>query len=67
MRFWIDVRLATEAGETVRRQRVSGELRGEDFEALNGKMVQCLEDVAVRYELEEDRSQVGFGAPQAAG
>ena len=59
MKFWLDVRLATEAGETVRRQRVAGEMRAEDFDKLGEKMVECLAGLSETFTCEEDRVKVG--------
>ena len=62
MKFWIDLRLATDAGETVQRVRVSGSIRGADFEILNDKVIECLEGIGASFDREQDRTQIGAPA-----
>jgi len=66
MQFWIDMRLATDGGESVKRQRLTGEIRPEDFSEFCGNMVACLHKCAPDFESEEDSAQVGVGQATAA-
>jgi len=61
MKFWVDMRLATDAGETIKRRRCYGDMSPEDFENLCKEMGECLTDLAMTCEIEEDRTQVGVG------
>ena len=66
MRFWIDMRLATAGGESVKRHRLAGEMHPEDFSELCAKMIACLDECAPDFEFEQDRERVGLGADVAA-
>ena len=59
MKFWLDLRLATEAGETIKRHRVSGWIPQDNFGAFVNRLLHCLGEYSPSFECEEDRSQVG--------
>jgi len=62
MKFWMDVRLATEAGETVQRRRISGSMANDKYEAFMDRLLTCLGEYSPVYGCEEDRSLVGGSA-----
>lgn len=59
MKFWLDLRLATAAGETIQRKRISGSISNDKYEAFVDTLVHCLGDYSPAYECEDDRSLVG--------
>lgn len=66
MRFWVDLRLATTAGETVRRKRVSGVISQDEFDAFGQELMDCLKAHSPLYECEDDRGQIGTTGSAAA-
>ena len=60
MQFWVDMRLATEGGESVKRHRFTGEMCPEDFSDFYAKVIACLDECAPEFRFEEDRARVGL-------
>ena len=66
MQFWIDMRLATDGGESVKRRRLTGDMCPEEFDEFCEEMVACLRGSACGYRLEEDNTRVGLGPTEAS-
>ena len=66
MRFWIDVRLATDGGESVKRRRMAGDISSERFDELCDELTGCVGSCDVDYQIEEDKVRVGIGVPITA-
>ena len=66
MQFWIDIRLATGGGESVKRHRLTGQMRPEMFDELRDKVLGCVGECALEYDIEEDRTRIGLATELSA-
>ena len=67
MKLWMDLRLANDAGETVSRRRVSGEIRDGGFSEMWETLLRCVGEYSPGFSYEEDRSRIGDKGDQVRG